>query len=390
MRFRSLLIRLQTFKIEQHFKFIFENSGNTRDFMAFIVQTFDDVSQSILSYTETLDRLRCATLDTIWSRCESLFEIPRRFYEVCISYSTMTSLRLHRDYLDKKRQQLEESYPHLFEYVKVPSSQNTVLDGIVLRHPSHKNEGFAIVVLWGIKGCYENDFDRLLELSNTFEMDVISINYRGVGRSTGFPVGTKDLLDDAESMIHWANKYYDIPFEKLLVYGTSMGGALGLDIVASFAKKGQKLHLLSDRSFSTYFDVVKANAKRLLGDSWVFGEFFCKVAEFAGWSIDSKKNLIRVMESDVDSRIVVIYHPEDTIIPYDASLGKSAQELMDNQFLKKEHLVTVIKLDESRHPLVHSCKITDRDFSKQVERCREIFHNLFGIGSFQSHASASY
>lgn len=71
-------------------------------------------------------------------------------------------------------------------------------------------------------GKYAIDFTRK-------EFDVLMIDYRGFGKSTGSPTET-GLYDDAHCTLKWANKNLNGQYDKLIMYGRSLGSAIATQL----------------------------------------------------------------------------------------------------------------------------------------------------------------
>jgi len=74
---------------------------------------------------------------------------------------------------------------------------------------------------WGI---YSEDFTPL-------GYDVLMIEYRGYGKSTGTPT-EKDFYADAETALHWAQ--INTPHARLIIYGRSLGSAVATHLATVF------------------------------------------------------------------------------------------------------------------------------------------------------------
>jgi uncharacterized protein len=71
-------------------------------------------------------------------------------------------------------------------------------------------------------GNYAIDFTEL-------GWDILMIDYRGYGKSTGTP-GEENYYQDAETVYQWSK--VNIPFEKVVIYGRSLGSAIASNLAA--------------------------------------------------------------------------------------------------------------------------------------------------------------
>jgi alpha-beta hydrolase superfamily lysophospholipase len=71
-------------------------------------------------------------------------------------------------------------------------------------------------------GKYAIDFTRK-------EFDVLMIDYRGFGKSTGHP-SEEGLYADALCTLKWAQKNLNHEYDKLIIYGRSLGSAIATEL----------------------------------------------------------------------------------------------------------------------------------------------------------------
>ena len=134
--------------------------------------------------------------------------------------------------------------------------KSPVLDAVVLRRSPPKGSAKWIVYISGNDDYYEKVFDKLGSLFDcSCDASVLSYNPRGVGRSTGFSGSASDLVDDAASVIRHLVKVEQTRQEDIVVFGHSLGGGVGAQLVAVYFPQ---LSLVVDRSFSTFSDAATA------------------------------------------------------------------------------------------------------------------------------------
>lgn len=209
------------------------------------------------------------------------------------------------------------------------------------------NEQKFVVFFTGNSGSYEGAFDELLHFSNETGANVYTGNYRGVGESEGFPTGFKDLVMDGEAMIQFLLSK-GVKSKNILIYGWSMGGAVGTHVAALHQKTGDEMNLANDRSFASFVKEVKELLGKI-GHSFlnhrgclvrITGAFITVGIPIAlgliqalGWNF---KNVEQYKK--INGHKFIIYHPEDGIIPYKASLYKVIKESQMTKADKKAKL----------------------------------------------------
>jgi pimeloyl-ACP methyl ester carboxylesterase len=138
-------------------------------------------------------------------------------------------------------------------------------------------------------GDYAVDFNRL-------GYDVIMVDYRGFGKSTGKPT-EKNLYADAITLLQWAQT--NVPHSRLIIYGRSLGSA----VASHLATKVTPALLILE----TPFDEMKGVIYPL------FRPFLYIIPERHKFS--NKENLLRVK-----SRKVIIHGTDDWVVPLSSAM----------------------------------------------------------------------
>lgn len=102
-------------------------------------------------------------------------------------------------------------------------------DGIKIAVNHYKNNYDTVVII--APGWFmTKDSKSFKELSEVFaeKSDVISMDFRGHGKSSGFYTFTSKELEDMEAVIEYANKFY----KKIYLIGFSLGAAIVLNTAA--------------------------------------------------------------------------------------------------------------------------------------------------------------
>lgn len=137
----------------------------------------------------------------------------------------------------------------------------------------------------------------------------VLFDYRGVGASTGAFKGAKDLVIDGSSIVEWVKQKIGIKTHQIHFYGFSLGGA-----ISSLTKALDPTHLtgrlINDRSFSSSHKVLEARY-----GSGMFGRMVNWLFAKHGYSADAMAAF-----QEASGEKMVIYHPDDAIIPTEASM----------------------------------------------------------------------
>lgn len=75
---------------------------------------------------------------------------------------------------------------------------------------------------------------RALSAGDPNKIHVLTFDYRGFGRSKGYPT-ERGVVQDAISIVQWALEVAEIPPSRILIFGQSMGTAVNLAVAEHFA-----------------------------------------------------------------------------------------------------------------------------------------------------------
>lgn len=142
--------------------------------------------------------------------------------------------------------------------------------------------------------------------------NLVLFDYRGVGESQGRFTGTNDLVIDGSSVVEWVKQVIGTKNHLIHFYGFSLGGA-----IATLTKALDPEHLtgrlINDRSFSSSDSVLNHRYGFL-------GKILHYIFDFNGYSADVAASFSRL-----SGEKMVIYHPEDELIPFHAGMHRMNQ-----------------------------------------------------------------
>lgn len=81
---------------------------------------------------------------------------------------------------------------------------------------------------------WRTDTYRSLSSGSTDKIHVLAVDYRGFGYSTGTPT-EKGLITDGIATVNWALRVANIPPERIVILGQSLGTAVASAVVEHFA-----------------------------------------------------------------------------------------------------------------------------------------------------------
>ena len=167
----------------------------------------------------------------------------------------------------------EGSYRH-WENVAIPTeSPGVSLAASVLRSPlctvhGRTDQECAWIVFFNPNGMFKEGMRTVAtEFSNRLGCNALIFDYRGLGRSSGQVNEAADLVKDGVAVLNFVSNTLQIPGNRVLLYGHSLGSAIAACAVAGInattstdALSGQAdgYSMILDRGFSSLGDVGRA------------------------------------------------------------------------------------------------------------------------------------
>lgn len=137
-----------------------------------------------------------------------------------------------------------------FEDAWFQSADGTRLHGWYV---PHENPRAVILFCHGNAGNVTHRADTLRTLHNDVGASVLCFDYRGYGRSEGFP-HEEGMYADARAARAWLARRAGVPESEIVLMGRSLGGAVAVDLAARDGAKG----LVLESTFSSIPDVAAA------------------------------------------------------------------------------------------------------------------------------------
>lgn len=189
--------------------------------------------------------------------------------------------------------------------VRLETPDHVLLDAMLHWHPDPKIRARNqwIVYFSGNSEQYEDLFRFALRYRDEAEANVLTFNYRGVGRSTGRP-SAHGLDQDAITVIQYVLQGLKCDPTDLLVIGRSLGGGVSAKALQHFPD----IAYCNERSFNNLF-----NTCRVFIGYGVVGHLAAWIVRFCGWDLDSYLHWDRIRHP----KKWLVYHREDFTLPYD-------------------------------------------------------------------------
>lgn len=136
--------------------------------------------------------------------------------------------------------------------------------------------------------------------------NVFLFDYRGYGQSQGLPTLPGAILD-VESAIRWLLARDDLDPKRVVVFGQSLGGALGVYALASTGLAHRVQAVILDSTFSDYHRI----ARDKLSEWWLTWAFQYPLS----WTIDDTYSPIRQIARISPTPVLIVHSQSDHIIP---------------------------------------------------------------------------
>ncbi len=178
----------------------------------------------------------------------------------------------------------KSSYKDDISVIKIETTKNQKISANYFKNPDSE---YTILFSHGNAediGLAQTFFEELYESG----FSVLAYDYRGYGTSDGNP-SEENAYEDAESAYRYLTESLNVPAEKIIIHGRSLGGAVSIDL-ASKQKCGG---LIVESSFVSAFRVMTGY----------------KIFPF-----DKFESISKI--KDVNCPILFIHGKKDTLIPF--------------------------------------------------------------------------
>lgn len=152
--------------------------------------------------------------------------------------------------------------------------------------------------------------------------NVLLIDYRGYGQSTGAP-DLEGALHDAETGLRWLGREKASGELPLYLLGQSLGGALAITLASEWVPRGEQPPLsgvIADSTFSGY----RAIAREKLDGFWLTWPFQIPLS----WTVTDQYEGVEIIDQISPVPVMVIHSVRDGIIPihHGLALYEAAEE----------------------------------------------------------------
>ena len=123
-----------------------------------------------------------------------------------------------------------------------------------MRHHSPRKADYIVVYFHGNAGNVSHRIPLAALISEKLHCEVVMVDYRGYGLSDGQLPTEEGLKADGESIVHFV--VHQCPSAKIVLYGTSLGAAVALDVAARPEHASQIHSVIVENTFTSISDMA--------------------------------------------------------------------------------------------------------------------------------------
>ncbi|KAJ5204271.1 uncharacterized protein N7498_005150 [Penicillium cinerascens] len=136
-----------------------------------------------------------------------------------------------------------------FEDLQIPTPDGESLHAFFLRQPKSRSQrNITVLMFHGNAGNISHRVPIAKAIQDTLQCNVILLEYRGYGMSTGTP-DEAGLKIDAQTGLDYMRQRPETRDTKFVIYGQSLGGAVAINLVASNQEQGDIGGLILENTF---------------------------------------------------------------------------------------------------------------------------------------------
>ncbi|VEL43147.1 unnamed protein product [Protopolystoma xenopodis] len=199
-------------------------------------------------------------------------------------------------------------------YLRPDGLIGPVVKGYLLLQPdiSLRNQAPTLLFLHGNAGNIGHRLTFCRILFETVKCNMLIIDYRGYGKSTGEP-SEAGLYRDARAGLNFLTSRNDLDPYKIFAFGRSLGGAVAIHLATDVATRGRLKGLIVENTFTSLPEIAQCLLGGLLDPCtpyllprWTFINQFASLA---------KVKHVAASESALHCRVLLLSGAVDNFVP---------------------------------------------------------------------------
>lgn len=136
-----------------------------------------------------------------------------------------------------------------WEDLQIPTPDGESLNALLIRPPARGRKlGITVLMFHGNAGNIGHRIPIAKVLIESLDCNVLMLEYRGYGSSTGAP-DEQGLKIDAQAGLNYIRQRAETKDTRIVVYGQSLGGAVAIHLVANNQRNGDIRGLILENTF---------------------------------------------------------------------------------------------------------------------------------------------
>jgi fermentation-respiration switch protein FrsA (DUF1100 family) len=137
-----------------------------------------------------------------------------------------------------------------YEELMIPTPDGESLSAFYLRANKQHARNVTILMFHGNAGNIGHRLPIAKILEDDFGCNVLMLQYRGYGFSTGSP-NEKGLMIDAQTGLDYIRQRSELRGTRIVLYGQSIGGAVAIGLAARNLKQGDIKGIILENTFTS-------------------------------------------------------------------------------------------------------------------------------------------
>lgn len=143
-----------------------------------------------------------------------------------------------------------------YESVNIRTNSKVTLHGYWIRHLGDKGRHVPTFIYFhGNAGNLGHRLQNTSQIFNYLHCNILMVEYRGYGLSTGSP-NEKGFYIDARAAMDYLLNRHDLDHQQIILFGRSLGGAVVIDLAADPIYGHKIMGIIIENTFTSIPDMA--------------------------------------------------------------------------------------------------------------------------------------